>query len=544
VDLGRHAIAFPADGGLSMIDGTTQDFALTLDKILDHAAKWHPDVEVATARDGGVERIGYGALRARAMRVSAILAGRGVTQGDRVATLAWNSQAHVEAWFAIMGMGAVCHTLNPRLTAEQLADMLVQSEARILIASADQLPLALRVAAQVPGLETIFVIDGEARGVDEAEVEVAALAPLIARTEATIAWGGFDESAPSGLCFTSGSTGAPKGVTYTHRSNYLHTLRLLQADMLGITAADAVLPVVPMFHANAWGLPFAVPTVGAKLVLPGRHTDGASLARLIRAEGVTLAVGVPTVWLGLVEHLESSGERLPSLRRIITGGAPMPPALMERLERQLGIAVQTSWGMTELSPVGTFAAPDEAARSAAISGRPALGVDLMVADEKGQPLPRQRDQEGRLHVRGAAVIRTYFGTDRPATDAHGWFDTGDLATIDGRGNLMITGRSKDLIKSGGEWINPAEIEAMVCALPQVSLAAVIGRSDQKWGERPILLVELREDQEISDQELLAPLRGQVASWWIPDAVVRLAAMPLAATGKIDKISLRSSYSGS
>ncbi len=527
-----------------MIDGTMQPFPLTLDKILDHAARWHPDAEVVTARDGRVERIGYDVLRTRAMTISAILRDCGVALGDRVATLAWNSQAHVESWFAIMGMGAVCHTLNPRLTAEQLASMLVQSEARILIASVDQVPLAMRVAECAPGLETIFVIDGEAVGAAQAGVEMVQLEPMIARSDATGSWGGFDENAPSALCFTSGSTGAPKGVTYTHRSGFLHTLRLLQADMLAITAADAVLPVVPMFHANAWGLPFAVPAVGGKLVLPGRHTDGASLARLIRSEGVTVAVGVPTVWLGLCEHLEATGERLPMLRRIITGGAPMPPALMARIEQRLGISVQTSWGMTELSPVGTFAAPDDEARSAAVSGRPALGVDLMVADENGDPLPRQRDQEGRLHVRGAAVIERYFGQEQPAVDAAGWFDTGDLATIDRLGNLMITGRSKDLIKSGGEWINPAEIEALVCGLPQVSLAAVIGRSDVKWGERPILLVELREGQEISDQDLLAALRGRVASWWIPDKVVRLPAMPLAATGKIDKISLRSAYSGS
>lgn len=298
-----------------------------------------------------------------------------------------------------------------------------------------------------------------------------------------------------------------------------------------------------MFHANAWGLPFAVPAAGSKLVLPGRHADGASLARLIAAEKVTIAVGAPTVWLGLCEHLETTGNHLPSLQRIIVGGAPMPPALMERIEKQLGIPVQTSWGMTELSPVGTFGVLSDSVRNAAVSGRPALGVDLMVADENGDPLQEQREQEGRLHVRGAAVIDRYFGQDRSAITADGWFDTGDLARIDARGNLMITGRAKDLIKSGGEWINPAEIEAVVCTLPQVSLAAVIGRNDHKWGERPILLVEIREDQNISDQDLLASLRGRVASWWIPDAVVRVPSMPLAATGKIDKIRLRATFGG-
>jgi fatty-acyl-CoA synthase len=295
-----------------------------------------------------------------------------------------------------------------------------------------------------------------------------------------------------------------------------------------------------MFHANAWGLPFAAPAVGAKLVLPGRHADGASLARLIAAEGVTVGVGVPTVWLGLVEHLEASGQDLPSLRRIIVGGAPMAPALMERIERRLGVKVQTSWGMTELSPSGTVAAPNDPSRGA-LSGRPAVGVDLLLTDAGGKPLPEQRDVEGHLKVRGAAVIERYFGHDASATDANGWFATGDLARIDAEGNLMITGRAKDLIKSGGEWINPAEIEAVVGALPEVSLAAVIGRPDPKWGERPILLVEMQGRDEVSDEALLASLRGRVAPWWIPDAVYRLPRMPLASTGKIDKIRLRSEY---
>jgi fatty-acyl-CoA synthase len=320
-------------------------------------------------------------------------------------------------------------------------------------------------------------------------------------------------------------------------------LRLLQGDVLGLTSADAVLPVVPLFHASAWGLPFAVPATGAKLVLPGRHTDGKSLARLIQAEGVTVTVGVPTVWLGLLEYLDSSGDKLPSLRRIVVGGASMPPALMERIEKELGVIVQTSWGMTELSPVGTVGVLSDPNRRAAISGRPALGVDLMLSDQSGTPLRNQRDHEGKLHVRGAAVIDRYFGREESATDKNGWFDTGDLAKIDRDGNLTITGRAKDLIKSGGEWINPAEIEAVVCALPQVSLAAVIGRSDQKWGERPVLLVELRDNSNISDDELLAPLRSRVASWWIPDNIVRLDNMPLAATGKIDKIQLRQMYGG-
>jgi acyl-CoA synthetase (AMP-forming)/AMP-acid ligase II len=525
-----------------VIDGSIQSFPLTLDKIVDHAAKWHFEAQVVTARgDDASARVTYADLRDRARKVSSVLQGFGVTAGQRVATLAWNTQAHVEAWYAIMGMGAICHTLNPRLTAIQLAWMLDQSEARIIIVSADLAKLALEVADSAAGVERILIIDGEA-ATPHARARVESLEPLIEAASGHVVWGDFDETAPSGLCFTSGSTGAPKGVTYTHRSSFLHTLKMLQADVLGARTTDVVLPIVPLFHASAWGLPFALPAAGSKMVLPGRHTDGASLARLIAAEGVTIAVGVPTVFLGLCEHLDATGTKLPSLERIIVGGAPMPPALMERIERDLGVIVQTSWGMTELSPVGVFGVLSDPDRQAAVSGKPAIGVDLMVADENGVPLAEQRDQEGRLHVRGAAVIKRYFGQEHPVIDAEGWFDTGDLARIDQKGNLMITGRSKDLIKSGGEWINPAEIEAIVCGLPEVSLAAVIGRVDPKWSERPILLVELREGAQITDQALLAALKGRIASWWTPDAVVRLEAMPLASTGKIDKLKLRATYS--
>lgn len=521
-----------------MIDGAMQSYPLTLNKFLEHAAKWRPDAEVVTNRDGGVrERIGYAGLMARAKRVSAVLAELGVKAGDRVATLAWNTQAHVEVWYAIMGMGAVCHTLNPRLTAANLAVMAVKSEARVLVVSADLGPLARQIAEAAPALGIILSIDGQTEGAQ-------ALEPLLARAdERGVVWGAFEETQASGLCFTSGTTGAPKGVTYTHRSSFLHTLRLLQADVLAITAADCVLMAVPMFHANAWGLPFAAPAAGAKLVLPGRKTDGASLAALINAEKATIAVGVATVWLGLVEHLEETGGEAASLQRVVVGGAPLPAALMQRLEERLGVTVQTSWGMTELSPGGTFAPPNDPARAAAVSGRPAVGVDLLITDAEGKPLAQQRNVEGHLRVRGAAVIERYFGEEKSATDADGWFATGDLAKIDTEGNLIITGRAKDLIKSGGEWINPVEIEQLVSGLPEVSLAAVIGRQHPKWGERPILLVQTRGEHAITDEALLAPLRDHVASWWIPDAVIRIASMPLAPTGKIDKVRLRAEYGG-
>lgn len=519
-----------------MIDGDMQEYALTLDKFLDHAARWSPDGQVVTAvGEGRVERIGYAALRDRSRRASAALAGLGIGKGDRVATLAWNSQAHVEAWYAVMGMGAVCHTLNPRLTEAQLVAMLTQSEARLLIASADLEPVARRIVSRAPRLERLLVIDGTGQGTDRLESLIEG------ETGDGVVWGDFPETQPSGLCFTSGTTGAPKGVSYTHRSSYLHTLRLLQADVMGITAADSVLAAVPMFHANAWGLPFAAPAAGARLVLPGRWLDGASLAQLINDEGVTLAVGIATVWLGLVEHLDAHGGETPTLQRVIVGGAPMAPALMERIEQRLGVAVQTSWGMTELSPLGTCAPPVDPHRSALLSGRPAIGVDLLITDAEGRALPEQREAEGHLHVRGGAVIDRYFGQSEKATSDDGWFPTGDLARIDRAGNLVITGRAKDLIKSGGEWINPAEIEAVINEHPSVSLAAVIGRTDAKWGERPVLVIQPREAADVSDTELLETLRGRVAPWWIPDTVIRVDQMALAATGKIDKMRLRVDY---
>ena len=527
-----------------MNDGSMQPFPLTLDKVLTHAAKWHPRAQVVTAREGGATiRIGYADLEDRSRRVSGVLANLGHRQGDRIATLAWNSQHHMEAWYAIMGMGAVCHTLNPRLHADQIAWMLDRSGARTVILSADLLPLARQVAERATGVERLLVIDGEPAEAVIGRPVVLALEPLLEACQDRPAWGEFDETSPCGLCFTSGTTGAPKGVTFTHRSSFLHAQRLLQVDAMAVSCADSVLAVVPMFHANAWGLPFAAPAAGARLVLPGRHNDGASLARLIQAEGVTTAVGVPTVWLGLLEHLEATNTEVPTLNRIVVGGAPMPAALMERLETHLGVKVQTTWGMTELSPSGTVTPLSDPVRPAANAGRPALGIDLMITDPQGKPLPQQRNAEGNLRVRGAAVVERYFGENQTALDADGWFDTGDLARIDEAGNLVITGRAKDLIKSGGEWINPVEIEAVVGALPQVSLAAVIGRTDPKWGERPILLVELREAGDVSDEALLAPLRGRVAPWWIPDDIVRLPSMPLAATGKIDKIRLRAEYGG-
>jgi fatty-acyl-CoA synthase len=525
-----------------VISGNPQPYALTLDKFLRHAAKWHGSREVVTG--SAPARADYATLAERSNRLSGAFWALGLREGNHLATLAWNTQAHMECWYAAMGVGIVCHTLNPRLTADHLAKMMHRAGNRVLAVSSGLAPLVQDLVAQCPTIEHVVLMDdGPAR--DAVPVLASArlwhLADLLAEHGAPASWGGFDEYAPAGLCFTSGTTGEPKGVTYTHRSNYLHTTHLLQADVMGLTCEDSVLVAVPMFHANGWGFPFAAPAVGAKLVLPGRDQDGASLAKLIAEEEVTVAAGVATVWLGLVDHLDAVGGELPSLKRLLLGGSAVPQALMDRLEQRLGVVVQTSWGMTELSPLGAMTPATAKTRVAARSGRPPMGVDLQLTDDEGTPLPDQRSGEGRLWVKGGSVVERYFGDDEKATDADGWFDTGDLATIDADGNLSITGRAKDLIKSGGEWINPAEIEAIVGNLPEIALVAVVGRAHEKWGERPVLIVEPRTGAEVSDEALLNALRGRVANWWLPDAIVRRAAMPLALTGKIDKMRLRAEH---
>lgn len=520
-----------------------QNYALTVDKFLDHAAKWSGDREIVTAAAGEViGRIGYGALRARSNCGSGALISLGLALGDRVGTLAWNSQHHLEIYYAAMGAGIVCHTLNPRLTPAHIAAMINEGNDRVLAIAANLMDVLAEVAPLCPKLEHVIILDGAPSAAPPALcAEVWDYETLLATRGAAVAWGQFDEQSPAGLCFTSGTTGKPKGVIYTHRSNYLHTLRALQADATAFTGSDVILVAVPMFHANGWSVPFSAPAVGAKLVLPGRHADGESLAKLMRKERVTIAVGVQTVWLGLVDYLDAAGGDLPDLKRVLIGGSHCPDALIRRMEERLGARVQTSWGMTELSPLGTIAPVDAPANAARGAGRPVMGLDLKVTDAEGVTLPQQRGVVGRLRVKGASVVERYLNADDGVLDAEGFFDTGDLASIDDAGNLTICGRVKELIKSGGEWINPVEIEDIVSRHPGVSLAAVIGRADDKWGERPVLVVELRRGHDLDSAALLETLRGEVMDWAIPDQVVQVSTMPLTATGKIDKNSLRADY---
>jgi acyl-CoA synthetase (AMP-forming)/AMP-acid ligase II len=523
-----------------------QPYALTVDKFLEHAAKWHGQAEVVSAVGPEIRRTTYAGLRERAARLSGALLDRGLRLGDRVGTLAWNTEDHLALSYALMGVGLVCHTLNPRLTVAHLAAIINEAGDRWIAVGEGLQPLVHEILPLCPAVEAVLILDGERVGQPFVEAQHEwELTDFLQRWGRPAAWGGFDEESAAGLCYTSGTVGNPRGVLYTHRSNYLHTLRALQADAVALTAEDTVLVAVPMFHANGWGLPFEAPAAGARMVLPGRWVDPAHLRALIEREGVTVAAAVHTVWLGLVDLLESQGGKLPTLQRIVIGGSQCPDALVQRIEERLGVRVQTSWGMTELSPLGTIS-PPQAPRGGGprTAGRAPMGLDLKLVDAEGATLANQRGVVGRLRVKGPSVAERYFGSgEESAVDSEGYLDTGDLASIDAAGNLTIAGRVKDLIKSGGEWINPKEIEDIVGTLPGVALVAVVGREHQKWGERPVLIVEPQRrptGEPLTQPVILEALRGKVPDWWLPDQVVFVDQMPLAATGKIDKRRLRDS----
>ena len=528
--------------------GRMQDWPLTVDRILDHAKAWHGDREIVSRSvEGPIVRTTYAEVHARAKRCSNALKALGIQHGDRVATLAWNTARHLEAWYGIMGIGAVCHTLNPRLFSEQLVSIINHAEDRVIFTDLTFLPILAQIRDQIPTVKHVIVLTDDAHMTDQLPGALA-YETLIAGQSEDCAWGGFDENTPAGLCYTSGTTGNPKGVLYSHRSNFLHTLVTSGADVLGIGGNESILPVVPMFHANAWGIAFSAPAVGAKLVMPGPKLDGASVHELLESEKVTFSAAVPTVWQMLLAHLRQSGGKLSTLKRVVIGGSAVPEAIVRGFRDEFGVDVTHAWGMTETSPLGTLANPsakvsqmdDEAQlRFKLKQGRPPLGIDLKLVDDEENLLPHDGETFGRLKVKGPFVVGQYFkGDGGEILDSEGFFDTGDVATIDAYGYMQITDRAKDVIKSGGEWISSIEIENIAAGHPKAELAAVIGVAHPKWDERPLLLVKLRPGESGTKEEFLKFLDGKIAKWWTPDDVVFVDDIPLGATGKIDKKILR------
>jgi fatty-acyl-CoA synthase len=534
------------------MQGLMQDWPLTVDRILTHAAVWHPHREIVTrSLEGPIVRTTWKEVHDRARRFSSALLALGVEPGDRVATMAWNSASHIEAWYGIMGIGAVCHTLNPRLFADQLCYIINHAQDKILVVDRTFIPVLAERRAEMLSVKHLIVLGDEdaarASGIPGALSSEA----LIAGHSPDAVWGDFGEETACGLCYTSGTTGNPKGVLYSHRSNFLHTLITLQRDAMGISVNDTVLAVVPMFHANAWGLAFSIPATGAKLVMPGQKMDGASILELLETEQVTMSAAVPTVWQMLLAHLRETGAKLSTLKRVVIGGSAVPEAMIRAFHDDYGVEVIHAWGMTETSPLGTMGSmtPEIAALpfeqqipTRLKQGRPPMGAELKLTDDNGGRLPNDGATFGRLKIKGPHIVGRYFrGEGGEILDEEGFFDTGDVATIDAHGYMQITDRAKDVIKSGGEWISSIEIENIAAGHPKAYMAAVIGAAHPKWDERPLLLVKLKDGESATAEEFLRFLDGKIARWWMPDAVEFVDDIPLGATGKIDKKLLRQQF---
>ena len=536
--------------------GLMQNYPLMISSLLTHAARHHGSGEVVSrTHEGSIHHTTWGETERRARRLARVLQRLGVGDGDRVGTLAWNDYRHLEVYYAAPGMQAICHTVNPRLHPDDVTYIINHAADRVLFVDIGFAPLLNQIAPRVGDSVRDVVMLGT-----PAQMPEVTLAPgmrlhcydtLMAEADEDYAWPGFDENTASALCYTSGTTGRPKGVLYSHRSTVLHAYATALPDVLALRATSRILPVVPMFHVNAWGIPYATAMTGAALILPARHLDGASMAALLNQERVTLTCGVPTVWLGLLQHLRSSGEKLHTVSRIMTGGSAAPPLLIEAFRDEYGVTVEHGWGMTELSPVGTYNAPklgqiglekDAAVRHMLKQGRILSGIDMKIVDGESHELPWDGVAFGDLMVRGPWVTSAYYG-DAPgsAVDAEGWFATGDVATIDPDGFMEITDRSKDVVKSGGEWISSITLENIAVSHPDVLEAAVIAARHAKWDERPLLLVVPRPGHTIDPASVLQIYEGKVAKWWLPDAVVVVDALPHTATGKLLKTALRSRY---
>jgi 3-(methylthio)propionyl---CoA ligase len=541
------------------MQGLMQNVPLLISSLICHADRHHGSVEIVSRRvEGDIHRYTYRDLHARAKRLANALDAWGVGAGERVATLAWNGYRHMELYYAVAGKGAIVHTINPRLVSDQIVWITNHAEDSTLFFDITFLPIIEKIAAQCKTIKRYVVMTERARmPVSTSSPELYCYEDLLAAQSADYHWPVFDENLASSMCYTSGTTGNPKGVLYSHRSTLLHTLTASLPDALNFSGKDIVLPVVPMFHVNAWGIPYAGAMVGAKLVFPGAALDGKSLHELLETEKVTISAGVPTVWQGLLAYMDQNGLKFSTMRRTIIGGAALPQAMLRTFEEKYDVAALHAWGMTELSPLGTACAmrphhadlPREDLYAVkGKQGRTVFGVDMKIIAPDGTELPWDGKQFGDLLVRGPWVVSKYFrdeGGDPLIADAEGlsWFTTGDVATIDAEGYLQITDRSKDVIKSGGEWISSIEIENIAISHPAVAMAACIGLPHPKWDERPLLVVVRKPGKELTRDEMLQFYSGRIAKWQTPDDVAFVESIPMGPTGKMLKNKLREQFRG-
>jgi acyl-CoA synthetase (AMP-forming)/AMP-acid ligase II len=541
-----------------MLQGLMMRTPLLISSLITHADRHHGDIEIVSRRvEGDIHRTTYHELHRRSRQLANALASLGLRAGDRVATLAWNGYRHMELYFAVSGSGAVLHTINPRLHPEQIAWIVNHAEDQALLFDLTFLPLIEAVAPHCRTVRHWVAMTDHAHMPAAGKVELACYEDVLGSHSDHYDWPEFDENTASSLCYTSGTTGNPKGVLYSHRSTVLHSMAAALPDALNISARDVILPVVPMFHVNAWGLPYVAPMVGSKLVFPGPALDGKSLYDLFEAEKVTCSAGVPTVWQGLLAYTEANNLRFSSMNRTVIGGSACPPAMLRLFQEKYGVHVLHAWGMTEMSPLGTACTfkqkhlalpPEERVKVQYKQGRVLYGVDMKIVGDDGGELPWDGTSFGDLLVRGPWIVREYYKSDggNPLkTDGAGgaWFPTGDVATIDADGYMNITDRSKDVIKSGGEWISSIEIENIAVSHPAVAMAACIAARHPKWDERPLLVVMKKPNAEVTREALLAHYEGRVAKWQVPDDVVFVESIPLGATGKMLKAKLREQFSG-